>query len=272
MATVGELLAEAPVAPREARLLLSRSSAIPEAILAAFPERGVLPEAAAQYRALVARRAAGEPVAYLLGEREFFGRPFKVSPAVLIPRPETELLVERTLAAVTGRRDAGIVELGTGSGAIAITLACELPHAQIAAVELRADALAVARENELALAPQRVEFLQGSWYAPLQGRRFTIIVANPPYIAASDPHPSQGDLRFEPRTALIGGDDGLACLHEIVHGAARHLHVCGWLILEHGYDQAGAVRELLDEAGLDCVSTHRDLAGLERVTEARFPG
>ncbi|MFN0163937.1 MAG: peptide chain release factor N(5)-glutamine methyltransferase [Burkholderiales bacterium] len=272
MATVGELLAGAPVAPREARLLLSRTSAVPDAILAAFPERDVLPEAEARFRVLAARRAAGEPVAYLLGAREFFGRPFKVSPAVLIPRPETELLVERALAAVSGWQAVSIADLGTGSGAIAVTLACELPHAQITAVELCTDALAVAGDNALALAPQRVEFRQGSWYAPLQGLRFGVIVANPPYIAAADPHPAQGDLRFEPRTALIGGDDGLDCLRVLVGGAAQHLHAGGCLILEHGYDQARTVRELMLAAGLDCVSTHCDLAGLERVTEARFPG
>ncbi|MBL8377557.1 MAG: peptide chain release factor N(5)-glutamine methyltransferase [Burkholderiales bacterium] len=270
MVTIGELLAATPVARREARLLLSRSSELPEAILAAFPEREVLPEAASRFRALAARRAAGEPVAYLLGEREFFGRPFKVTPAVLIPRPETELVVERALATVAGRTDVSVADLGTGSGAIAVTLACELPQAQITAVDRCADALEVARANALALAPQRVDFRQGSWYAPLQGRRFTFIVSNPPYIAKADPHPSQGDLRFEPRTALIGGDDGLACLREIIHGAAHHLQDSGQLILEHGYDQGDAVRRLMESAGFCAIATHRDLAGLERVTEARF--
>lgn len=266
---VGELLAATPVARREARLLLSRTSELPEAILAAFPERDVQPEIEHHFLALAARRAAGEPVAYLLGEREFFGRPFKVTPAVLIPRPETELVVERALAAVAGRTDVSIADLGTGSGAIAVTLACELPHAQVTAVDLCADALEVARANALALAPQRVDFRLGSWYAPLRGRRFSLIAANPPYIATADPHPSRGDLRFEPRLALIGGDDGLACLREIIIGAARHLHDHGHLVLEHGYDQADAVRRIMNAAGLRGIATHRDLAGLERVTEAR---
>jgi release factor glutamine methyltransferase len=267
--SAGGLLREARLPEREARLLLARCTGQTTALVAAFPERAVEGDAAARFRALAARRVAGEPVAYLLGEREFFSRTFAVSPAVLIPRHETEMLVQRALELARDIARPVIADLGTGSGAIAVTLACELPGATLAAIDASTDALALARRNAAALGATGVEFLSGSWYEPLVGRSFDLIVANPPYIADGDAHLRQGDLRFEPRAALDGGADGLAALRAVVAGAPRHLRPRGTLLVEHGFDQGAAVRDLLREAGLAAIRTHRDLAGRERIGEAR---
>ena len=219
---------------------------------------------AARYQDHIVRRAQGEPVAYILGEREFWSLPLRVAPGVLVPRPDTECLVEVVLRFLQGLRTPSVLDLGTGSGAIALALATELPQAQVVAVELSAAALNVAADNIARLAPGRVELLQGNWFAPIGAQRFTCIVSNPPYLAADDPHlPS---LAAEPREALVSGKDGLECYREIVAGAPAHLETHGLLALEHGHTQGADVRSLLAAAGFTDIATHRDLAGLERVT------
>lgn len=216
----------------------------------------------------VARRAAGEPVAYLLGRREFYGRDFAVSPAVLIPRHETELLVELALAKLSKhvRNDSpSLLDLGTGSGCIAITLALEAPHVQITAVDASSRALAVAQKNADAL-KARVAFRAGSWFEPLPGTRFDVIVSNPPYIKADDPHLAQGDVRFEPPSALASGPDGLDDIRTIMATSPGHLKPGGWLLFEHGYDQAEAMVAVMEQGGFTAIEQHRDLAGIIRVT------
>ncbi len=217
--------------------------------------------AAARFASLATRRAQGEPVAYLIGEKEFYGRSFAVSPAVLVPRPETELLVELALARLRPLPAPRVLDLGTGSGCIAVTLALECPAASLLAVERSADALAVARANAQRLGA-RVEFALGDWYENVGGG-FDAIVANPPYVAAADPHLQA--LQQEPQHALVAGGDGLADLRRIVAGAPAHLHPGGWLAVEHGHDQAAGVRRLFALAGFVAIETHRDLAGVERV-------
>lgn len=224
---------------------------------------------AATFDALLARRLAGEPVAYLTGVREFFGRPFRVTPDVLIPRPDTELLVERALACLPPDQPADVLDLGTGSGCVAIILALERPLARVVAVDQSAAALAVARQNAQTLGA-RVEFVHSHWFDALGGRRFNIIVSNPPYIPAHDPHLHNGDVRFEPRQALAAGPAGLDDLATLVQQAAAHLLPAGTLLLEHGYDQGPAVQDLFRRAGYPAPQTCHDLAGHPRVTCARL--
>lgn len=251
--------------PREARLLLARATGFSEASVLAHPERELPGEAEARFRDYAARRARGEPIAYILGEKEFYGLALAVNPAVLIPRPETELLVELALACAP----ASVLDLGTGSGAIALVLKRQLPHARVVAVEASAAALAVARRNAAALALE-VDFRHGRWYDAVTGERFDVIVSNPPYVAEDDPHLAQGDLRFEPRGALAAGLDGLDAIRKIALGAAAHLTPGGRLLLEQGLGQDAAVRRLLEEAGLEGVTTWPDLAGIARVTGGRL--
>jgi release factor glutamine methyltransferase len=271
--TTAELLREglaAGVPPLDAELLLAHALGVSRARLKSHPEasRNALEREA--YLALIARRAAGEPLAYLIGEREFWSLPFAVGPGVLIPRPETELLVERALA--LRPEPTGIVaDLGTGTGAIALALALERPGWTVIATDLSPAALAIARRNAAALAARNVEFLGGSWLAPLAGRRLHLIVSNPPYIAADDPVLASPPLSFEPRMALTcGGPDALAHLREIIRDAPHHLERGGWLLLEHGAMQAAAVARELVARGLTHVRSHRDLAGHERMTEGRW--
>lgn len=214
---------------------------------------------------LLARRLAGEPMAYITGSREFYGRPFRVSPDVLIPRPDTELLVELALARLPPGQAVEVLDLGAGSGCIAITLALERPLARITAVDRSAAALTIARSNAEFLGAA-VEFLTSDWFSALSGRHFDLIVSNPPYIAANDPHLARGDVRFEPPTALAAGADGLDDLRRLATAAGPHLKPGGKLLLEHGYDQGAVCRALLQQAGFSGVTTLRDLAGLDRVT------
>jgi len=251
--------------PREARLLLAAATGFSEASVLAHPERELPASAEAQFREFAARRARGEPIAYILGEKEFYGLALAVDPAVLIPRPETELLVELALACAP----TSVLDLGTGSGAIALVLKRQLPHAHVVAVEASARALAVARRNAAKLGLD-VDFRHGRWFEAVDGERFDLVLSNPPYVAEGDPHLAQGDLRFEPREALVGGADGLDAIREIIRSAPAHLKPGGRLLLEHGLGQDAAVKSLLMEAGLEGVMTWPDLAGIARVTGGRL--
>ena len=220
---------------------------------------------------LLARRIAGEPIAYILGQREFFGREYKVSPATLIPRPDTEILIETALKKIPDNQPCRILDLGTGTGAIGITLALERPHSEVVIVDFSDEALAVAKENIRQLAASNVTALHSHWYSAVQGQRFNIIVSNPPYIETGDPHLQQGDLRFEPITALASGSDGLDDIRTISSQAAEHLNPSGWLLLEHGYQQGAAVHNILHQHGFINIRIVTDLAGHERVTLGNIP-
>jgi release factor glutamine methyltransferase len=257
------------IQPSDARVLLRHVCRAPAAYLAARPEENLSATQWDAFRHLVGRRSAGEPVAYLLGEREFYGRDFFVNANVLIPRPETELLIELALAYFAAVPRPHVLDLGTGSGVLAITLALELDHPVVTATDISRDALAVATTNALRLGAG-VTFLWSDWYALLRREdRFQLIVANPPYIAGGDQHLALGDLRFEPLIALASGQDGLLALTAIIGGTTRHLEIGGWLFLEHGYDQAAAVRGLLAEAGFADIASWKDIAGIERVSAGR---
>lgn len=258
--TVQEALAGSGIDPREARLLLADVTGFSEASLFAFPEKVLSLEREKAFLEKARRRLSGEPIAYILGRKEFYGLELAVNPAVLIPRPETELLVELALQ----RNPSGVLDLGTGSGAIALALKKHLPAAQVVAVEASAASLVVAQRNA-AKHGLEIEFLHGNWFGPLAGRRFDLIVSNPPYVAAGDPHLAA--LRHEPATALVSGADGLDAIREIIRQAPAHLAAGGWLLLEHGLGQDAAVRALL--AGWKDVQTWPDLAGIPRVTGGR---
>jgi release factor glutamine methyltransferase len=252
----------------DAGLLLAHVLGSTRAQLIAHAERAVDAADLERFRSLIERRARGEPLAYLTGWREFWSLRLAVSPAVLVPRPETELLIERALAldAAPGAR---VADLGTGSGAIALALASERPDWQLIATDVSAAALAGARANAAALGLERVEFRQGSWYQPLAGERCDLLLSNPPYVAADDTALLTPPLALEPRLALDGGADGLAHLRTIARGAPPHLRRGGWLLLEHAPVQAAEVRRELVAAGLRSVRSHRDLAGHERITEGK---
>jgi release factor glutamine methyltransferase len=215
---------------------------------------------------LTQRRACGEPVAYLTGKREFYSLDFKVTPAVLIPRPETELLVDLALERIPVDRSLKVLDLGTGSGAIALTIARHRPLASIIAVDVSIEAIAVAKSNAEQLDAHNVRIMKGDWYDGLAGERFDLIVSNPPYVASADPHLARGDLRFEPSIALTDGGDGLDCLRSIIGSAPAHLVTGGTLLVEHGYDQAEACRRLMNNAGIGAIICHSDLAGIPRIS------
>jgi len=291
----------------EVQYLLQQVLGKPRAWLLAHSEESLTPERQANYDTLLQRRTQGEPIAYILGYREFYGLNFKVTPATLIPRPETELLVEQALQRIPsppvpdettshstkpasgqvagylprageGGRQAGrgyefsTLDLGTGSGAIALSIAHTRPDAEVVAVDASAEALEVARGNAERLNISNATFAHSDWYAALGQQRFNLIVSNPPYVAAGDAHLQQGDLRFEPTSALVSGADGLDDVRRIVEGAPSHLKPGGWLLLEHGYDQAAQVRELLDSAGMTEIFSARDFSGIERVSGGRCMG
>lgn len=252
----------------DARLLLEFVAGCTHADLIARPEQILPADRRARLEQLLARRAAGEPLAYLVGSADFHGLEFAVSPAVLIPRPDTEVLLGLALERARLLAAPRIVDLGTGSGIVAVTLAHLCPAAEVVAVDLSGAALDVARANA-GRHGAAVNFLCGDWYAPLGAARFDLIVANPPYITEDDPHLRQNGLPFEPRRALtdgVAGGDGLACIRQIVAGAPAHLRPDGWLFIEHGYDQAAPVRALLAAAGFSGIGSWRDLAGIERVS------
>lgn len=250
------------------RVLLCHALGLSPVGLITQSTRALTADEAARLATLVERRLNGEPIAYIVGQREFYGLPFHVSEAVLIPRPDTELLVELALERLP--RGGRLLDMGTGSGAIAVALAHSRPDAAVTALDVSPAALDVARHNAAANGAS-VHFLHSNWYDALGPARFDLIVANPPYIASGDAHLAQGDLRFEPIGALTDHGDGLSALRHIAGGAAAHLTKGGWLLMEHGYDQAAAVRALLAAAGLTAPQSWRDLAGIERVSGARTP-
>jgi release factor glutamine methyltransferase len=264
--------ARARIDAADAELLLAHVLGASRGWLFAHGGQVLQPATCAAFEALVARRQAGEPVAYLTGRQGFWSLDLAVTPATLIPRPETELLVELALARLPVDAPARIADLGTGSGAIALSLARERPRALAVATDASAAALEIARANADRNAIGNVGFRQGDWFGPLAGERFDLIASNPPYIALGDPHLAGGDLRFEPAIALSSGADGLDAIRRIVDGAPAHLVPGGWLLLEHGWEQGVAVRTLLAAAGFDEVDTARDLEARERVTLGRWAG
>jgi len=271
--TVSAALAQSGLVPLDAQVLLAHVVGKDRAWLVAHGADVLEREQWAAFVALARRRHEGEPVAYLTGEREFWGLRLRVTPEVLIPRPETETLVELALARLPADRDLRVLDLGTGSGAIALAIAHERPRAQVLATDVSSDALDVARDNASALALRNVHFLKSDWYERValewQGGAFDVIVSNPPYIAAGDPHLEEGDVRFEPGRSLTPGGDGMSAIRKIVAGAPERLVAGGTLAVEHGYDQAEAVRALFVGTGFVRVVHIRDLAGVSRVVAGR---
>lgn len=254
----------------DAELLLCKAAGLERTTLLAFPERTLPPADAERFATLVARRVGGEPIAYILEERNFWTFALKVTPAVLIPRPETELVVERALAHLPPDTTASVLDLAAGSGAIALAIANERPQARVVATDLSTDALQVARDNIVRTGLDHVHLRQGNWYQPVVGERFALIASNPPYIAADDIDLAPDVRAHEPTEALIAGFTGLEALKLVISGAPVHLEPGGWLILEHGWRQAQVVRILLAEAGFSRICSHADPAGHERVTEGQW--
>jgi len=271
-ASIAAVRAALPLDPLENRILLCHATGLSRVQLITQSDRALTLEEAQRLDALVARRLQGEPIAYIVGRREFFGLEFQVSPAVLIPRPDTELIVELALERLP-QREGGprLLDMGTGSGAIAVAVAVTRLEAAVTALDVSPEALAIAQANAAANGANNVRFLHGSWFDALDaGATFDVIASNPPYIAAGDEHLAQGDLRFEPPGALTDHADGLSALRIIVAGSGRHLAPGGWLLLEHGYDQAAAVRALLLDAGFAEVQSWKDLGHIERVSGGRL--
>jgi release factor glutamine methyltransferase len=274
--TVRSALAQSGLVPIDAQVLLAHVLGKGRAWLAAHGGDALSRSEADAFLALARRRREGEPVGYLTGIREFWGLPLAVSPAVLLPRPETEAVVEIALARLSPERATRVLDLGTGSGAIALAIAHERPRALVLATDTSAAALAVARGNAQRLGLANVEFLASDWFASVpanwHGAPFDLVASNPPYVATSDPHLTDGDLRFEPAIALSPGGDGLDAIRRIVAGAPGRLVRGGTLVVEHGYDQADAVRALFLAAGFIAIVSARDLAGIARVVAGTTPG
>lgn len=267
MSTIGAALAAArqKIGPSEARLLLRHLLGCSAAHIEAHRDDELDRAVEATLSALVERRHQGEPIAYLMQNREFYGRSFTVSPAVLIPRPETELIVDVVLGKFGRNARPRILDLGTGSGCLAITLALELPEAEVTAVDISRAALSIAAQNAKQLGAE-VRLLASDWFSSMANDRFDLIVSNPPYIAAFDPHLAQGDLRFEPPHALVSGAEGLDAISHIAKKAQMYLNASGWLLFEHGYDQGNRVCALLAATGYDTIEQHRDIAGIVRIS------
>jgi len=250
----------------ETQLLLQHTLDVNHAWLIAHANDELNAEDNTTFQALLQRRLNGEPIAYILGEREFYGLLFKTTTDTLIPRPDTETLVETALAKISPASDLSILDLGTGTGAIALAIAKNRPKTQVTAVDFSEGALTVAKENAASLDINNISFKQSSWFDALANLTFDLIVSNPPYIEDNDPHLNQGDLRFEPRTALAAGADGLDDIRHIIQHVPAHLNTNGWLMFEHGYNQANAVTALLKQTGFSTTETIKDLGGNERVT------
>ena len=254
----------------DAAVLLCHTLDKPRSYLLTWPEKYLTLEQEQHFNELLTRRLTGEPVAYIVGEREFWSLPLKVSPSTLIPRPDTERLVEVALDKTFGKAG-DILDLGTGTGAIALALASEMPNRNVTGIDLRPEAQQLASENAERLNITNTTFLNGSWFDPLpENSRFSLIVSNPPYIEKDDPHLSQGDVRFEPITALVAEEKGLADIKHIADNARHYLEADGWLAFEHGYDQGDAVREIMQALGYLDVMTEKDYGGNDRVTLGRY--
>jgi release factor glutamine methyltransferase len=262
---ISRALAAAGIEPREARLLLAEACGFSEASVIAQGETELPAEIDARFAAMVERRRNGEPIAYIVGRREFYSLPLTVGPPVLIPRPETELLVDLALERISSDATASVLDLGTGSGAIALAIKRNRPRARVVAVEASAAALQYAKRNAAKLGLE-IELAHGDWFAPVRGERFDVVVSNPPYVALEDPHLDRGDVRFEPRGALVAGADGLDEIRRIVRDATQFVKAGGWLLLEHGEGQENAVQGLFSTAGFVGVTTWPDLAGIARAT------
>ncbi|UZE28324.1 peptide chain release factor N(5)-glutamine methyltransferase [Pseudomonas asplenii] len=262
-------LPDSPSARLDAELLLAAALGKSRSYLHTWPEKIVSSEDALTFADFLQRRRGGEPVAYILGQQGFWKLDLEVAPHTLIPRPDTELLVEAALELLP-TSPAKVLDLGTGTGAIALALANEHPGWQVTAVDRVPEAVALAERNRQRLGLDNVTVLHSHWFSALQGQRFQLIISNPPYIAAADPHLVQGDVRFEPASALVAGADGLDDLRTIIAQAPVHLDTGGWLLLEHGYDQAEAVRELLAAQGFSEVHSRTDLGGHQRISLGRL--
>ena len=269
--TIRRALEGSGLVPLDAQVLLAHALGRDRTWLAAHASDLVSREEGETFFALAKRRRDGEPIAYLTGVREFWGLPLAVSPAVLIPRPETETVVELALARLPVDRDLAVLDLGTGSGAIALAIAHERPRARVVATDASASALAIARANAQRLKISTVEFIEADWFDGIPAIRFDLVASNPPYVEADDPHLREGDVRFEPRSALTPGGVGLAALRIITGGARVFLAPGGTLVVEHGHDQSDAVRALFFDAGFTDIVAVRDLAGIPRVVAGRAP-
>lgn len=263
-------LPDSPTARLDAELLLAAALGKPRSYLHTWPEKIVSSEDALTFASYLQRRRGGEPVAYILGQQGFWKLDLEVAPHTLIPRPDTELLVEAALELLPAT-PTQVLDLGTGSGAIALALASERPAWKVTAVDRVLEAVALAERNRQRLHLNNVTVLNSHWFSALQGHTYDLIISNPPYIADNDPHLVAGDVRFEPASALVAGRDGLDDLRHIIKEAPKHLNTGGWLLLEHGYDQAAAVRDLLLSEGFDEVHSRIDLGGHERITLGRRP-
>ncbi|WP_110948202.1 peptide chain release factor N(5)-glutamine methyltransferase [Pseudomonas bohemica] len=264
-------LPDSPTARLDVELLLAAALGKPRSFLHTWPERIVSTEAAQTFDGYLQRRRAGEPVAYILGQQGFWNIDLEVATYTLIPRPETEMLVETALELLPGAIPHRLLDLGTGTGAIALSLAKDRPQWNVTAVDRVQEAVALAERNRQRLHLDNAQVLTSHWFSAVEGRRFDLILSNPPYIASNDPHLVEGDVRFEPSSALVSGSDGLDDLRLIVSQAPAHLEPGGWLLLEHGYDQGAAVRELLSRHGFEQIQTRRDLGEHERITFGRVP-
>jgi release factor glutamine methyltransferase len=270
--TVSRALAASGLIPFEAKILLGHILHRDRAWLAAHGEAPMSAHDAKAFDALARRRRDGEPVAYLIGRREFYGLELEITSDVLIPRPETELLVELALARIDADEHTDVLDLGSGSGAIALAIASERPHSTVLGVDVSAAAVALALRNATRLSLGNVTFIESDWFATVPKKPYDAIVANPPYVAAGDGHLNEGDLRFEPPDALVAGTDGLTAIRAIVAGAAFYLLPRGWLLIEHGYDQADAVQKMFRDAQFSNVQSRRDLAGIPRIALGRMQG
>ncbi|KLU19360.1 SAM-dependent methyltransferase [Proteus mirabilis] len=262
-------LIESDSPKRDAEILLGYVTQRTRTYLIAFNETVLSPDELAQLSQLLTRRIKGEPIAYLVGEREFWSLPLKVSPATLIPRPDTECLVEKALEKLPSE-PTRILDLGTGTGAIALAMASERPDCHIIGVDFQTEAVALARENATNLALNNTEFMESCWFSSLSGHQFDMIISNPPYIDENDEHIHQGDVRFEPLTALVAGKNGFADIEIIIETARQFLTDNGWVLLEHGWQQGEGVRNIFTDKGYCCVETFRDYGGNERVTVGRW--
>lgn len=275
MTRIDQLLAQAtridsPTAQLDAELLLAFVLNKPRSYLYTWPDKTISAEQEAAYQALFARRLQGEPVAYLLGRQGFWTLDLQVAEHTLIPRADTEVLIEAALQVAAVNHPLQVLDLGTGSGAIALALASECPQWQLTGVDRIESAVALAQSNQQQLQLTNVQFLHSYWFSALTEQHYDLIISNPPYIAENDPHLAQGDVRFEPLSALISGPDGLDDLRFIIAQAPAYLVADGWLLLEHGFDQAAVVRDLLTQAGFVDVSSQRDLGGHERISLGRL--